>query len=254
MNKPEVMAKDVAVYILRSVGRLPNKTLHCLLYYCQAWSLVWLGEELFSEWVEAGPDGPIVRSLLPLADGRYYVTPTLFRPVRKDVLSEAQYVLIDKVLEMNFGKYPEELSKEICTSPPWREARDHVASDKVIRTGALQSYYSSISLNTVVTEEKGKASVFNWDREVVCTECRKVVPRKETVEQGFNGVFCKACRYTEKERKSTAPTIRLSPREIIEEILTKCVSEFVNRVYEPTKPEIDHFCTETSRAIEEALQ
>ena len=38
---PRVRAYDVAVYILNKLGSCTSMKLHKLLYFCQAWSLVW---------------------------------------------------------------------------------------------------------------------------------------------------------------------------------------------------------------------
>ncbi len=54
---------DVAAYILEQYSAIPTMKLQKLIYYCQAWSLVWDEEPLFSEDIEAWANGPVVRSL-----------------------------------------------------------------------------------------------------------------------------------------------------------------------------------------------
>jgi uncharacterized phage-associated protein len=46
-------AHDVAAYILRGQGEMTAMKLEKLVYYAQAWSLVWDEEPLFKERVEA---------------------------------------------------------------------------------------------------------------------------------------------------------------------------------------------------------
>jgi hypothetical protein len=48
-----VSAHDVAAYILKQTGEITAMKLQKLVYYSQAWSLVWDEEPLFSERVEA---------------------------------------------------------------------------------------------------------------------------------------------------------------------------------------------------------
>ncbi len=44
---------DVAKYILTKMGKLSTVKLQKLVYYAQAWSLVWDDEPLFNERIEA---------------------------------------------------------------------------------------------------------------------------------------------------------------------------------------------------------
>jgi uncharacterized phage-associated protein len=59
----QVSAKDVAAYILQRLGPMTTMKLQKLLYYCQAWSLVWDEEPLFYEAIEAWANGPVVREV-----------------------------------------------------------------------------------------------------------------------------------------------------------------------------------------------
>ena len=58
-----VSAHDVAAYILEEHGPLSAMKLQKLVYYSQAWSLVWDDRQLFREAVEAWANGPVVREL-----------------------------------------------------------------------------------------------------------------------------------------------------------------------------------------------
>ncbi|MDY6802276.1 MAG: DUF4065 domain-containing protein, partial [Cyanobacteriota bacterium] len=55
-----VKVMDVAAYILKKLGPLSAMKLHKLLYYSQAWSLVWDEQPLFSERIEAWANGPVI--------------------------------------------------------------------------------------------------------------------------------------------------------------------------------------------------
>ena len=55
---------DVARYILeRQSGSVSTMKLQKLVYYAQAWSLVWDEKPLFHVRIEAWANGPIVREL-----------------------------------------------------------------------------------------------------------------------------------------------------------------------------------------------
>lgn len=56
-----VSVDDVAAYILERLGTVSAMKLQKLVYYSQAWHLVWEDEQLFGEPIAAGP---MVRSAL----------------------------------------------------------------------------------------------------------------------------------------------------------------------------------------------
>lgn len=58
-----VSASDVAKYVLRQKGPIEQLKLHKLLYYCQAWSLVWDGSPIFKDRIEAWINGPVVPTI-----------------------------------------------------------------------------------------------------------------------------------------------------------------------------------------------
>lgn len=57
---------DVAEYILAQQGEMTAMKLHRLVYYCQAWHLVWDGVPLFDEEIQAWANGPIIPVLYEL--------------------------------------------------------------------------------------------------------------------------------------------------------------------------------------------
>ena len=66
-----VSAHDVAAYILKERGPLSAMKLQKLVYYSQAWSLVWDDRQLFGEAVEAWANGPVVRELYEHHRGQF---------------------------------------------------------------------------------------------------------------------------------------------------------------------------------------
>src|SRR5438093_305931 len=64
---------DVAAAILKRTGPLDTWKLQKLVYYCQAWHLVWADAPLFQNKIEAWANGPVVRSLYRKHRGVYRV-------------------------------------------------------------------------------------------------------------------------------------------------------------------------------------
>ncbi len=73
---------DVAAYIL---NKQPKKNpitawkLQKLVYYCQAWSLVWDEQPLFKEKIVAWANGPVVKELYEQHKGMFYVARLILR-------------------------------------------------------------------------------------------------------------------------------------------------------------------------------
>ena len=65
---------DVAAYILEKQGAMTTWKLQKLVYYSQAWSLVWDDDVLFPEEIEAWANGPVVRELYHAHRGKYRVS------------------------------------------------------------------------------------------------------------------------------------------------------------------------------------
>jgi len=88
-------AHDVAAYILNKQGELPAMKLQKLVYYAQAWSLVWDEEPLFNDRIEAWANGPVVKTLYDSHRGQFKVSTILGNP---DNLTVSQLDTINKVL------------------------------------------------------------------------------------------------------------------------------------------------------------
>lgn len=64
---------DIVSLILSSLGEVSVSKIQLLLYYCQAWSLVWDDEKAFDEPILAGPNGPFVKQVQEVLRGTYAV-------------------------------------------------------------------------------------------------------------------------------------------------------------------------------------
>src|SRR5215218_3884030 len=87
---------DVAAYILRKQGEMTAMKLEKLVYYSQAWSLVWDEELLFKEGIQAWVNGPVVPALYRRHRGMFKVAD--WPEGDPDKLSPKQRETIDAVL------------------------------------------------------------------------------------------------------------------------------------------------------------
>lgn len=139
---------DVAAYILLKSGPMTAMKLQKLVYYAQAWSLVWDDKPLFSERVEAWANGPVVRKLYDAHRGRYRVSRIGGGFSRK--LNLEQRDTVDAVLAYYGDKSSQWLSDLSHMEQPWREtrARHRLAADErgnaVIRYADMAEYYASL--------------------------------------------------------------------------------------------------------------
>ena len=113
---------DVASYILQKQGRMTTWKLQKLVYYCQAWSLVWNEEPLFPEAIEAWADGPVCPDLYHEHKGSLHLD---LNNTSWDCenLDREQKELIDDVLAFYGERSGRYLSNLTHLERPWIEAR-----------------------------------------------------------------------------------------------------------------------------------
>ena len=140
-------AIDIADYILKKNGGMSVMKLQKLVYYSQAWTLVWTDHALFPEEIEAWADGPVVSKLYEKHRGNFRVEKGFFggNPASLDVNKRNA---IDKVLAFYGDKDAQWLSNLTHLERPWLEARKGLLPDErgnnVISKESLLSYYSSL--------------------------------------------------------------------------------------------------------------
>lgn len=143
----KVNAFDVAQYILGRLGRLTTWKLQKLCYYSQAWSLVWDGEPLFRERVEAWANGPVIPALYEKHRGNFYVSNIGGNPKK---LNETQKETVDAVLKAYGGKTSSWLSAGTHREAPWKDARKraHLSlgerGNAEIRLDDMAEYYEAL--------------------------------------------------------------------------------------------------------------
>lgn len=117
-----------------------------LVYYCQAWSLVWDEEPLFFEIIEAWANGPIVRELFNKHRNTFKISRLpAGRPTK---LSVTQKETVDSVLEYYGDRSSQWLSDLTHMEEPWKNARQGLApgerGSNEITLASMAEYYSSL--------------------------------------------------------------------------------------------------------------
>ena len=142
-----VSVHDLAAYILSKRGRMTAMKLQKLVYYSQAWSLVWDDAPIFDSPIEAWVNGPVVRELYDLHRGRFIVDGwPLGDPTR---LSEVQRETVDVVMEFYGSKSSAWLSELTHKEAPWCNARRGLDSldrgSREISLASMGEYYGSLA-------------------------------------------------------------------------------------------------------------
>ena len=137
---------DVAAYILERTGPITTMKLQKLVYYSQAWSLVWDEAPLFPERIRAWAGGPVVHELFNHHQGQYTVAQ---EPAgRPDRLTPAQAETVDAILKCYGDKSGAWLSDLTHREAPWINARAGLADGErgnaEITHAAMAEYYSNL--------------------------------------------------------------------------------------------------------------
>ena len=147
---------DVASYILQKQGRMTTWKLQKLVYYCQAWSLVWNEEPLFPEAIEAWADGPVCPDLYHEHKGNLHLD---LNNTNWDCenLDREQKELMDDVLAFYGERSGRYLSNLTHLERPWIEARAGLRpgekGDVVIDYDTMVDYYGGL-VHDVQRQEK----------------------------------------------------------------------------------------------------
>ncbi len=141
-------ALDVARYITDKLGEMSAMKLQKLVYYAQAWHMVWFERELFPEDFQAWANGPVATSLYHHHRKQFLVSSNTFAYGNVGNLSPEQRDAIDRVLGFYGGQTAQWLSNLTHQEAPWREARGQLADgercENVIEKGSMHAYYSAL--------------------------------------------------------------------------------------------------------------
>ena len=138
-------AHDIAAYILQKQGELTAMKLQKLVYYSQAWSLVWDEEPLFPEKIQAWTNGPVVPELYKAHRGLFRVRD--WPQGNPGCLTKGQRKTVDAVLDYYGDKTSQWLSDLTHREAPWLEARKGLdpgdPGRRVITHASMAEYYSN---------------------------------------------------------------------------------------------------------------
>ena len=141
---------DVAKYILESApsGCMTTWKLQKLVYYSQAWSLVWDERPLFEAQIQAWANGPVVPLLYGAHKGKFSICADEIEG-NSDSLSPDEKETIDAVMEFYGDKSGSYLSALTHMERPWKEARGDLPpgeqSKAEIPLDLMAEYYGSIA-------------------------------------------------------------------------------------------------------------
>lgn len=137
---------DVAAYVLKKLGTITAMKLQKLIYYSQAWSLVWDEKPLFEQRIEAWANGPVVPALYESHRGEFQLSSL---PIGEpENLTSTECETVDKVLEFYGKESSQWLSDLTHKEDPWLKAREKLApgerGDKEITLDSMGEYYGSL--------------------------------------------------------------------------------------------------------------
>ena len=137
---------DVAAYILDNHGKVTTWKLQKLVYYSQAWSLVWDEEPLFEEEIQAWINGPVCPALYREHRGVFQIDS--INSGNSSALNVDQKETVDAVLSFYGHRSPQWLSDLTHMEMPWKRAREGLSprerGSSVIELESMAEYYESI--------------------------------------------------------------------------------------------------------------
>ena len=141
-----VNVHDVAAYILKKKGSMSAMKLQKLLYYVQAWSLVWDDRPLFNSEIQAWANGPVVPDVYEKHRGEFHVKD--WPEGDKKHLDQDAVETLDAVLEYYGGKSPHWLRNLTHMEDPWINARKGLSpkdrGEQEITHAEMVEYYGSL--------------------------------------------------------------------------------------------------------------
>jgi uncharacterized phage-associated protein len=139
-------AHDVAKYILEKHGPMSAMKLEKLVYYSQAWSLVWDERPMFMERIEAWIGGPVVPMLYDVHKGQYDISSWKYGDT--DYLDQDAKDTIDAILRDYGVRTAKALSDLTHSEDPWINARAGLAPSErgcaEITRDSMQEYYTNL--------------------------------------------------------------------------------------------------------------
>jgi uncharacterized phage-associated protein len=137
---------DVAAYILHKKGQMTSWKLQKLVYYAQAWSLVWDERPMFRQRIEAWANGPVCPALYRQHQGLFLIRDIVGGDSGK--LNEDARDTVNAVLDYYGDMHAQELSDLTHSEAPWKDARGDLPasapSQREITHEAMAAYYEAL--------------------------------------------------------------------------------------------------------------
>lgn len=139
-------AHDVAAAVLDAAGPMSTMKLQKLVYYSQAWSLVWDEVPLFDEQIQAWAGGPVVRELYNHHRGLFSVSE--WPKGDAGCLTDSERETVLAVVDAYGPLSGQELSRLTHSERPWIEARaglpDGARANRPIKLDVMVDFYSGL--------------------------------------------------------------------------------------------------------------
>jgi len=137
---------DVANLIISKTGTIDVWKLQKLVYYCQAWSLVWDNQPMFSERIEAWSGGPACVELYQKYKGQHEVKDYDFTSGK--IFTSDEIETVDAIIRDYGDKKNYELRMLTQMEDPWLEARGDVPfmhhCENEITHESMKLYYGNL--------------------------------------------------------------------------------------------------------------
>jgi uncharacterized phage-associated protein len=143
-----VSVDDVAAYVLARKGPMSAMKLQKLVYYSQAWSLVWDDAPLFGDRIEAWASGPVCPQLWEHHRGQFELrAPWQWGDPQR--LSPDEKATVDAVLDYYADRSAQWLSDLTHAERPWAEARRGLPpgsrGSREITLDGMADYYAGLT-------------------------------------------------------------------------------------------------------------
>ena len=139
---------DVARYIVKKRGTITTVKLQKLVYYSQAWSLVWDEKSLFKNKIQAWANGPVIPALFQAHKGKFRVNVKDLPQGNIRRLSKEEKGTIDSVLKYYGNQSAQWLVDLAHLEDPWKEARKGCEAGErctnKITNASMMDYYSGL--------------------------------------------------------------------------------------------------------------
>jgi uncharacterized phage-associated protein len=136
---------DVANYIIKKMGEVTAIKLQRLVYYSQAWHMVWEDVSLFKERIEAWANGPVCPELYEKYKGEFMIYDCGENSYN---LTDQEIESINSVVQYYGDKKTQWLSDLTMIEKPWVDARKDiplgVRGSSEIPLSSMVEYYSSL--------------------------------------------------------------------------------------------------------------